>query len=29
MPRVTNEFYNDGNGAAKAQALINTTMRIS
>lgn len=29
MPRVTNEFYNSGNGAEKAQALINTTMRIS
>ena len=26
MPRVTNEFYNSGNGAEKAQALINTTM---
>ncbi len=29
LPRVTNVFYNDSDGAAKAQGLVNTTMKIS
>lgn len=29
LPRVTNVFYNDANGAEKAEAYIGTTMKIS
>ena len=29
LPRVTNVYYNDANGQEKAEALVNTTMKIA